>query len=49
MVSKIKIKEEIEKRLSVCHKMEEPIVKSLAGSESLRQSILKQAFEGKIK
>ncbi|MBI5403377.1 MAG: restriction endonuclease subunit S [Ignavibacteriae bacterium] len=43
-----KIVKEIEKRLSVCDKMEETIKTSLAQSESLRQSILKQAFEGKL-
>lgn len=43
-----KIVEEIENRLSVCDKMEETIETALAQSESLRQSILKQAFEGKI-
>lgn len=43
-----KIVEEIETRLSVCDKMEETIETALAKSESLRQSILKQAFEGKL-
>jgi len=39
---------EIESRLSVCDKIEESIEQSLKQSESLRQSILKQAFEGKL-
>jgi len=39
---------EIETRLSVCDKMEETIENSLRQVESLRQSILKQAFEGKL-
>lgn len=43
-----RIIEEIESRLSVCDKLEETISQSLAQAESLRQSILKQAFEGKL-
>jgi hypothetical protein len=39
---------EIESRLSVCDKIEESIEKSLKQAESLRQSILKKAFEGKL-
>jgi len=39
---------EIESRLSVCDKIEESIDQSLRWSESLRQSILKKAFEGKL-
>jgi type I restriction enzyme S subunit len=39
---------EIESRLSVCDKIEETIEQSLKQSESLRQSILKKAFEGKL-
>jgi len=39
---------EIESRLSVCDKIEESIEQSLKWSESLRQSILKKAFEGKL-
>jgi len=39
---------EIESRLSVCDKIEESIEQSLIESESLRQSILKKAFEGKL-
>jgi type I restriction enzyme, S subunit len=39
---------EIESRLSVCNKIEESIENSLKQAESLRQSILKKAFEGKL-
>ena len=39
---------EIESRLSVCDKIEESIEQSIKQSESLRQSILKKAFEGKL-
>ncbi|WP_051189327.1 restriction endonuclease subunit S [Daejeonella oryzae] len=40
--------QEIESRLSVADKMEETINQSLLQSQSLRQSILKKAFEGKL-
>jgi type I restriction enzyme S subunit len=43
-----KIVQEIESRLSVCDKIEETIDQSLAQAETLRQSILKKAFEGKL-
>jgi type I restriction enzyme S subunit len=43
-----KIVQEIESRFSVCDKMEEAINNSLEQAEALRQSILKQAFEGKL-
>lgn len=39
---------EIEFRLSVCDNIEQTIEASLQQAEALRQSILKQAFEGKI-
>lgn len=39
---------EIESRLSVCDKIEETIEQGLKQSETLRQSILKKAFEGKL-
>jgi len=39
---------EIESRLSVCEKLEESILQSLGKIDYLRQSILKQAFEGKL-
>jgi type I restriction enzyme S subunit len=42
------IVEEIESRLSVAEKLEETITASLQQSETLRQSILKKAFEGKL-
>jgi len=38
----------IETRLSICDKMESTIAESLQKAESLRQSILKKAFEGKL-
>lgn len=41
-----RIVEEIESRLSVADKLEETITASLQQSETLRQSILKKAFEG---
>lgn len=43
-----KIVQEIESRLRVCDKVEETITTSLAQAETLRQSILKKAFEGKL-
>lgn len=39
---------EIEARLSICDKIEQTVNESLLKAESLRQSILKQAFEGKL-
>ena len=39
---------EIETRLSVCDKIEETITNCLQQTESLRQSILIKAFEGKL-
>ena len=42
------IVKEIESRLSVCDKLEETVEQSLKKNEYLRQSILKQAFEGKL-
>ena len=42
------IVQEIESRLSVCDKVEETITTSLAQAETLRQSILKKAFEGRL-
>ena len=38
----------IEKRLSVCDKIVQTVNESLQKAESLKQSILKQAFEGKL-
>ncbi len=43
-----KIIEEIEKRFSEADNLEKAIDESLTKSETLRQSILKQAFEGKL-
>jgi type I restriction enzyme S subunit len=39
---------ELESKLTVCDKIEETISQSLLQAESLRQSILKKAFEGKL-
>lgn len=39
---------EIERRLSVCDKIEESIAQGLKQAEALRQSILKRAFEGRL-
>ncbi len=38
----------LESKLTVCDKIEETITNSLLQAESLRQSILKKAFEGKL-
>ena len=43
-----KLINEIEAHLSVCDKIEQIVNESLQKAESLRQSILKQAFEGKL-
>ncbi len=40
---------EVERRLSISDKMEVTITESLQKAESLRQSILKKAFEGKLR
>lgn len=42
------IVDELESKLTVCDKIEETISQSLRQAESLRQSILKKAFEGKL-
>jgi type I restriction enzyme S subunit len=42
------IVEAIESRLSICDRLEDTIVENLQKAEALRQSILKQAFEGKL-
>lgn len=42
------IVESIESRLSICDSIEQTIGTSLQQAEALRQSILKQAFEGRI-
>lgn len=39
---------EIESHLSVCDKVEESIKDRLDEAQALRQSILKEAFEGKL-
>ena len=43
-----KVIQEVERRLSVCDKIEEMIEDSLKQAEALRYSILKKAFEGKL-
>ena len=40
--------EEIESRISLCNQIEKTIEQSLQQAEALRQSILKQAFEGRL-
>jgi len=42
------IVDELESKLTVCDKIEETISHSLQQAETLRQSILKKAFEGKL-
>lgn len=42
------IVEELESKLTVCDKIEETISNSLQQAETLRQSILKKAFEGRL-
>jgi type I restriction enzyme S subunit len=42
------IVQELESRISVCDHMEETIKKGLVQAESLKQSILKKAFEGRL-
>ncbi|MBI2419799.1 MAG: restriction endonuclease subunit S [Ignavibacteriales bacterium] len=44
----IRIVEILDNKLTVCDKIEETITKSLQQAETLRQSILKKAFEGKL-
>jgi type I restriction enzyme S subunit len=48
LAEQLRIVAEVERRLSVCDKMETTITESLQKAESLRQSILKKAFEGKL-
>ncbi len=42
------IVDELESKLTVCDKIEETISQSLVQAETLRQSILKRAFEGRL-
>lgn len=42
------IVDELESKLTICDKIEESIRQSLQQAETLRQSILKKAFEGKL-
>lgn len=48
LAEQTRIVEELESKLTICDKLEETISQSLAQSETLRQSILKKAFEGKL-
>ncbi len=48
VIEQTRIVSEIEKRLSVCDKLEESITQSFSQAEALRQSILKKAFEGRL-
>lgn len=48
MEDQLSIVAEIESRLSVCDQIEKTVDESLAKAESLRQSILKKAFEGRL-
>ncbi len=43
-----RIVDELESKLTVCDKIEETVSQSLLQAETLRQSILKKAFEGKL-
>lgn len=43
-----KIVQEIESRLSVCDSIEQTVAEALIQADAMRQSILKQAFEGEI-
>lgn len=44
----LQIVKEIERRFSICQQLDNTIDEQLQRSEALRQSILKQAFEGKL-
>lgn len=48
MKEQLLIVQELESKLTICDKMEETIKQSLQQAETLRQSILKKAFEGKL-
>jgi type I restriction enzyme S subunit len=48
IAEQLQIVEEIESRLSICDSLEATIADNLDRAEALRQSILKQAFEGKL-
>ena len=48
MKEQTQIVKQIETRLSVCDKLETTLKQSLEQAQSLRQSILKKAFEGKL-
>ena len=48
ITEQIVVIQELESKLTVCDKIEEAISQSLLQAETLRQSILKKAFEGKL-
>ena len=48
LAEQLQIVSEIESRLSICDSLEATIADNLQRAEALRQSILKQAFEGKL-
>lgn len=48
LIKQERIVQQIESRLSMCDSIEQTIDKSLQQAEALRQSILKQAFKGRI-
>jgi type I restriction enzyme S subunit len=48
MKEQLLIVSKLESKLTVCNKIKETISQSLQQSETLRQSILKKAFEGKL-
>lgn len=47
-VEQMRLVGELESKLTICDKIEETISQSLQHTETLRQSILKKAFEGKL-
>ncbi len=47
-VEQMRLVGELESKLTICDKIEETISQSLQQAETLRQSILKKAFEGKL-
>ena len=48
LTEQVKIVEEIEAKLSMCDSIEQTVNAALAQAEAMRQSILKEAFEGRL-
>ena len=48
VAKQISIVQELESKLTICDKMEESVSQSLLQAETLRQSVLKRAFEGRL-